>query len=130
MRKPTALLGVVLALLLPGPAAADSIYRWQDAQGRVHYGDEPPAEHASEELDAGLLSRNVVRMPEPQSRRRAASRRAADVTPVAESTDCDGLDQELREIRTRLRAGYTIAEGARLEARQRDLRWQRLRECG
>lgn len=31
---------VVAALLLPGAAAAE-IYKWKDAQGRVHYGDRP-----------------------------------------------------------------------------------------
>ena len=38
-----------LGLLLAGVAHAD-IYRWKDAQGHVHYGDQPPASGA-EKID-------------------------------------------------------------------------------
>lgn len=36
-------LALVLALPGPGASAADRVYRWVDKQGRVHYGDRPPA---------------------------------------------------------------------------------------
>ncbi|MFZ5653583.1 MAG: DUF4124 domain-containing protein [Pseudomonadota bacterium] len=39
MRLATLLSG----LLLAGAAGAGDIYRWTDAQGRVHFGDRPPA---------------------------------------------------------------------------------------
>jgi len=34
---------LMLALLLAGATAQADIYRWTDAQGRTHYGDQPPA---------------------------------------------------------------------------------------
>lgn len=41
------LAALLLAALVPGVAADGRIYRWVDAQGRVHYGDQP-ARGASE----------------------------------------------------------------------------------
>ena len=34
---------LLIALAAAGAAAAQTIYRWTDAQGRVHFGSEPPA---------------------------------------------------------------------------------------
>ena len=43
MRRGYALLSVLLLLLAaPGAWAGDKVYRWVDAQGRVHYGDRAP----------------------------------------------------------------------------------------
>lgn len=40
------LLAVTLALAAHG-AVAEGVYRWTDAQGRVHFGDRPPGDDAS-----------------------------------------------------------------------------------
>jgi len=47
MRKTTLLL-LPLLLFLPGcnPAFADSIQKWTDASGQIHYGDKPPPSSA------------------------------------------------------------------------------------
>ncbi|MGL5947491.1 MAG: DUF4124 domain-containing protein [Aeromonas sp.] len=46
-------LGVVLAALVSGAALAQGgkVYRWVDAQGKVHYGDMAPAGQAANEVD-------------------------------------------------------------------------------
>ena len=48
--SPRRLLPVALSLLLGvGLATAGDIYRWTDADGRVHYGDQPPPQGTSYE---------------------------------------------------------------------------------
>ncbi|MDZ4203030.1 MAG: glutaredoxin family protein [Gallionella sp.] len=37
---------ILLGLLLLAPAGAEEVYRWVDANGKVHYGDKPPAQAA------------------------------------------------------------------------------------
>ena len=40
-------LATALALILLTGSAAAGVYRWVDAEGNVHYGDRPPADHES-----------------------------------------------------------------------------------
>jgi glutaredoxin len=47
---------VVLALVAAGTAAAQGIYRWTDAQGKVHYGSEPPSGVRAGEVRARVNS--------------------------------------------------------------------------
>ena len=42
---------------------------------------------------------------------------------------CEEIKQEIREIRSRMRAGYTRAQGEKLEARLRKLRTLRRKAC-
>ena len=44
MRSLTASVAVSLALCAASPARALEMYRWLDAQGRMHFGSEPPAD--------------------------------------------------------------------------------------
>ncbi|MBS4097282.1 MAG: DUF922 domain-containing protein [Sulfuricella sp.] len=39
-----------LALLAAGAGQAGEIYKWRDAEGRIHFGDKPPAEVAESKL--------------------------------------------------------------------------------
>lgn len=39
-----------LILLLAGSASASGVYTWRDAQGRVHFGDEPPGNRQAEDV--------------------------------------------------------------------------------
>lgn len=43
-------LALLLLPLLAGPGLAAQVYRWADAQGRVHYGGVPPAEAGAREV--------------------------------------------------------------------------------
>ncbi len=44
-----ALLALLAILAAPASAAGD-VYKWTDAEGRVHFGDRPPADAAAEEV--------------------------------------------------------------------------------
>lgn len=46
-------LGVLLMLAWSAAASAE-VYRWTDAQGRVHFGDRPPAGAATTEVEVHL----------------------------------------------------------------------------
>lgn len=76
------LAALLLAALVPGVAADGRIYRWVDAQGRVHYGDQP-ARGASE-----------VRVP-----RVDASGSPAPAAPAISQADCDRTRAELDNYR-------------------------------
>jgi hypothetical protein len=78
-----------LALLLIGlalPAAAE-IYKWTDAQGKVHYGDQPPSG-----IDAKQINSRVSKESEAQAleaRRKAAEKaahRRLEETKASEET--------------------------------------------
>lgn len=42
--------GLVLGLLLTSAAAAQTVHKWVDEQGRVHYGSQPPASARTEQV--------------------------------------------------------------------------------
>jgi len=41
---------LLAATALAGAAAATEIYRWVDADGTVHFGDRPPADHPVQQI--------------------------------------------------------------------------------
>jgi hypothetical protein len=45
------LVPLLLLGLLSGPAVAQKLYKWVDANGQVHYGDRIPPEYASQDRD-------------------------------------------------------------------------------
>jgi glutaredoxin len=76
---------VMLAVLAAGGAAAQSLYRYIDANGRVVYSDQPPPPSAKD-VQARKLPENVIETdPTP-----LAARQAAERFPVTLYTfDCD-----------------------------------------
>ncbi len=67
-----AMLALILALAAASAVATGEVYRWLDADGKVHYGDRPPA--------TGVDSRSLSLPPAPaaeadQARRRLKQRR-------------------------------------------------------
>lgn len=49
--------------------------------------------------------------------------------PAAREADCSKVKAQIRKVESRMRAGYTRAQGERLEARLRKLRKERSRVC-
>lgn len=43
---------LLLLALMAGPAAAEGVYKWVDAQGRTHFGSRPPPGQKTEELNS------------------------------------------------------------------------------
>jgi hypothetical protein len=91
MRSLTASVAVGLALCAALPARAQEMYRWLDAQGRVHFGSEPPAdargiESWSPDGDRLRIDARAAGEPAPRGSapaRPVAPRRLAPGTPPA-----------------------------------------------
>ena len=50
MKTILTLLALLLAATLPAGASAETVYKWKDASGRVHFGDQPGVSADAEEL--------------------------------------------------------------------------------
>lgn len=70
-RALTLLMALLTASLLSSPGHA-GIYRWIDQQGRVHFGDRPPSETASENVD--IKPDPTPRAPAPDAAERREKR--------------------------------------------------------
>lgn len=138
---PTASIIIAINLLMAAHAssAQPAIYRCID-EGEVLYTDRP-CEGGAEphELDdsrvtvytpAPVVEPTTQTTPARQSKeRRARSERAPD--PDAHRAKCAGLNQRLRDVRSKMRMGYGVKEGERLKARRRQLNEQRrAQKCG
>ncbi|MDY0064872.1 MAG: DUF4124 domain-containing protein [Steroidobacteraceae bacterium] len=86
---------------------------------------QPPA--ATPTDDAGRSSASRRRARERASGARADIESAARARKLEE---CRRIEASLREIRSRMRAGYSASEGERLRTRQSKLNGQRREKCG
>ena len=66
-----------IVLLLAHPAVAAEVYRWTDEQGRVHYGERPPAQGA-ERLDLPATGSPSTTPDASATERRARQQRLLD----------------------------------------------------
>lgn len=79
MRIALILLTLTLAILFASPALGQSVYKWTDEHGVVHYGDRPPIDESAEQVNiapAPPLSVNEVAEPD------ATDTSQATATPV------------------------------------------------
>ena len=64
---------ILTLLTFAGPAAGQTVYRWVDEDGNVHYSQTLPPEKAQEQHDKltaeGLLAERIERAPTPEERR-------------------------------------------------------------
>jgi len=84
MRTMIVVLALLSALL---PAVADAqVYRWTDENGRVHYGDKPPAQAKTREVIDRISSyagpAQVSSAPQQASARKASARVVMYTTPT------------------------------------------------
>lgn len=54
---------------------------------------------------------------------------AVGAAAVGQQSECDKIKQKIRHVQSRMRAGYTRAQGEKLEAELRRLRAQRQKAC-
>lgn len=141
---PCRLLGLVCATLiaLPGGVVAADVYRWQDDDGVVHFGSNPPTGVDAERVDLDVSRPQPADSTpsDPQSTASAdnASESRSD-TETAETPEPEPLPEQRCE---RLARDYTMLESRpagilvpdddgnvrRLSADERDERMARIRE--
>lgn len=134
----------VMVLLLVAPAAAGQVFKWTDADGRVHYGDKPPAQTEGQpvDMDKAPLStpgpavapvlrpteREMLRKIEAQEQREAKERasearrlerenRRQAKAEERQRSQCAAYRSRYEAVTERLRAGYTAAQGDALHRR-------------
>jgi hypothetical protein len=127
---------VAAALLAPGQACADAgtrpIYRCE-VRGQSVFSDRPCGTDASAyEADTARVSITesvpVIAAPATESKpatRRRGSAGGSDAARARHAATCERIDAGLREIRARMRAGYSAKQGEKLKARQQELQVRR-----
>jgi hypothetical protein len=113
-----------------GEGAARSIFRCSVGDTTV-FSDRPCGADAEvHEMESSVNTYTPSEI-EPRSSRPAAKRPRADAQAERRAADqakraqtCQRIEQSLRDIRSRMRAGYTASEGERLRERQTRLREQ------
>lgn len=85
---------LLLALLCAGTVQAQSLYRWVDADGKVHYGDRPPAPDKVKEIKERKYA-----APSADKQVSFALRQAMDAYPVVVyvTADCDAPCKQARD---------------------------------
>lgn len=113
-------------------AGPTTIYRCVEAE-QVIYSDRPCG------MDAGAYEPNESRVSileaavptatkpasSPAKTERLRAKGDARLTMPARADRCASIERQLREIRSRMRAGYNVKQGEHLRARQRKLAEQR-----
>lgn len=133
-------LAVLLALAWPAMAG---VYRWRDSDGRMHYGDQPPAGVQAEALPVDpappprsaadaerRLLEDAERRAADTARGRSEARRREARAEAERERRCSRLDERRRQLETgfaeRRARGYTMAQErsyrSRLDALERELK--------
>jgi len=138
----TIVLGVCLSLCLVTVVA--ETYRWVDAQGRVHYGDRPPAGTTTQTIgftdNHGSQAQPGLREGEVQMLRSAGERptRSARATASVATSDgavasrqdsCDQARRDLAQVRSEMRAGYKASRYEALRQRERQAKRDKREHC-
>lgn len=128
---------------LPGsastPLQTPALYKWTDAQGRTHYGDQAPEGVTAEPLDPAIGERNVIRLSPLAVAPDSNADTTVNVTPTPEPArywtspretySCDTIKEHIERIDEVMRAGYTVRQGERLKANRRALTKLRREYC-
>ncbi|WP_341676717.1 DUF4124 domain-containing protein [Niveibacterium sp. SC-1] len=123
LRAPT----VFLIFVFAAAAAQAGVYKWTDAQGKVHYGDVPPPEQRTDRVNvqpAAAPSDDIVEddVDEPATRpakkprdARADAAREAERAEASRRQACDDIRREQRRI-------DAAPSGKAITGEQRELR--------
>ncbi|MDD3516765.1 MAG: DUF4124 domain-containing protein [Chromatiales bacterium] len=92
---------ILLLALLALPVAASELYRWVDDQGRVTFGQVPPADRPSEKLRGAppppTGSVPVEELGQQQTEAAAAARRQAESDQIKKE-NCERAQQNLQTL--------------------------------
>lgn len=113
---------LVLALSA-GASAQNKVYRWQDAQGTVHYGQVPPASGAYEAVHPRTLTPAAPAPASPAANAADATADAADPVasaPTEAAPPADDAQRFLEEAEAAARTRNDAREAAEQARRDRD----------
>ena len=109
------------------------MYRWTDADGVVHFSDQPPLDQTPEVVEPDPT--RLISVPPPAVR--SGAYRIAPPTPRKQrkkSTDrsgerCQTALKRISTIDARMRAGYSARQGERMREQLREYKKDRLKWC-
>lgn len=128
MRFARLICGALVVLSIEA-SSTSAIYRCE-AGGRITFSDRPCDSSARQyALDSSRISTyEAPKVPQPdpgrkqtKPRKSKGSARGLATDPLAKRAACDKLKNALKDIRARMRAGYSAKEGERLRERQQAL---------
>lgn len=115
------------------------LFKWTDASGRTHYGDQPPEGVQAVAVDTAATNISLVQMlpPRPPSQQRSVttppprSTTTRSTTPEnpQRSQHCQWVKNAIESIDARMRVGYQNWEGEHLRAERRRLVAERAEVC-
>jgi len=93
----TLVFGIVLTLFFAGVEAQQTVYKWVDENGVVHFSDEPPNESQASESETITTSKPpaYVAPPEPATRKPVASTMDTDVQAAQPEAEIPPLVQNV-----------------------------------
>lgn len=117
---------VLIALTVPALASADSVYRWTDENGVVHFGDREPTGRSSERVSVktgqpsgGSERQSAQEQVEALEKNQAERERRENETAVAEArrkqreARCQTAQTNLEAINSNARIRVTDNDGQR-----------------
>lgn len=143
---------IVSCLFLLTSAAYGEVYKWTDADGKVHYGDKPPVQIPIEQLDVDISpvngSASGLRASEQRlleriekAEERAAKNRRDKAKQAAQEHQrqtlndskkrqlCESYRERVDKVQQQLRSGYSVSKGRKLHRKLRDYAKQIRRDC-
>ena len=97
---------LIIALAWQLPAAAEELYRWVDADGKVHFGDRPPQDAQAESIEAKL---------KPINRADATRREDFPDTRRAQQIEQQYRDKQRQQDQKQARRQQQVCNRARRE---------------
>lgn len=101
------------------PASSRAVYKWQDAQGVLHYGDTPPANnaHSFEKMEVSTNT-NIIQGFTPPVDSEPETEPAA-TPPTVTDSNADGLSlARLKNIMTDARSAAQLMEQRNVQLKQ------------
>jgi len=115
-------------------ACATEMYRCVNASGAVSFSDRSCRQDNQQKISVEPMPivgwEKVESVPRKKSSRRQKRTHKADTRKLADNTSkCDKTRRQIEKINSKLRAGYTLKAGERLNERLRELERYRFRNC-
>ena len=110
------------------------MYRCVNASGAVSFSDRSCKQDDQQKITVEPMPivgwEKVEAVPHKKSSRRQKRTRQSDANKLADNTSkCDKTRRQIEKINSKLRAGYTLKAGERLNERLRELERFRFRSC-
>ncbi len=133
MKTLTIIFTTWLLLLTPlSPALADTIYRWIDDKGQMHFSDKVPAGYRSIQYVGTALSNVTFVESKPnktiQFKKRNRKNKSKS-NPKSKISQCQRLKKSIASIEIKLKGHLPADKNDQFSHQLNQLRWQKIKRC-